>query len=180
MSREDASEQSSPPRESSTAAEAREGDAGPSAADEFPVATVRDTTSVTRHGTHFWWLTFAAVVVAFTLVLLSTETGGLEITVRFDAGHGIKPGDPLRHKDIAIGRVTAAELTPSLDGVTVRLLVNDAATSVAREGSRFWIERPRVSLQRVPRARTDQSPGCRSTRQSAPRSVLSRPSRRPD
>ena len=149
MSREDASEQSSPPRESSTAAEAREGDAGPSAADEFPVATVRDTTSVTRHGTHFWWLTFAAVVVAFTLVLLSTETGGLEITVRFDEGHGIKPGDTLRHKDIAIGRVTAAELTPSLDGVTVKLIVNEAATSVAREGSRFWIERPRVSLQRV-------------------------------
>ena len=77
---------------------------------EFPVAIRRDASSVARYGTHFWWLTLASVVVAVTLVVLSWDTGGLEITVRFQEGHGLKPGDALRHKDIDIGRVTAAEL----------------------------------------------------------------------
>ncbi len=149
MSREATSRPSPPDREAGASSESSTGSGGPCAESDFPVASVRDGASRMRHGTHFWWLTLACVIVAVTLVVLSTDTGGLGVTVRFDEGHGIKPGDDLRHKDIAIGRVTAVDLTPALDGVIVRLIVDEDAVSVAREGSRFWIERPRVSLSRV-------------------------------
>ncbi len=124
-------------------------DADPEPDAQFPVATTRDSRSSRRYGTHFWWLTLASLVVAVTLVMLSVDKGSLEIAVRFEHGHGIKPGDALRYRDIDVGRVTAVELTTELAGVEVTLLVDEKAASVAREGSRFWIERPRVSLSRV-------------------------------
>jgi hypothetical protein len=69
-----------------------------------------------------------------------------EITVQFLQGHGLAVGDPLKHRGIVVGEVTAVELNPNLTGVTVRLRLLESARHLARAGTQFWIERPKVSL----------------------------------
>ncbi len=72
-----------------------------------------------------------------------------EITIRFVDGHGIKTGDVVKHLGIVVGEVTFVELVPSLDSVLVRARLADWAAGLARAGSQFWIERPRLGLSEV-------------------------------
>lgn len=71
------------------------------------------------------------------------------ISLRFADGHGLAIGDPLRHRGIAVGEVIRIGLAPDLDEVQVRLLLFRGHEALAREGSRFWIERPTISAARV-------------------------------
>jgi paraquat-inducible protein B len=114
----------------------------------FPTAAVVPTRSV-RATTRLWWLTIIAVVGAIVLVAMSLKSHGPTITIRFADGHGLKTGDLLRFRGIAIGEVTDVVLAPGLDRVSVRVRLEPKAAHVARRGSQFWIERPRVSLSRV-------------------------------
>ena len=62
---------------------------------------------------------------------------------------GIKPGDRLQHRGIDIGEITSVTLNEPLSHVDVEIELEAAATKLARQGSRFWIERPQISLARV-------------------------------
>jgi hypothetical protein len=74
---------------------------------------------------------------------------GERIVVHFNEGHGLKPGDLLRHRGITLGGVQAVELSPGLQGVDVTLDLRPRADRVAVEGSRFWIVRPQAALTGV-------------------------------
>ena len=76
----------------------------PTEASAFPTASVRsDTSSLGRFialpATRYWWLTAACLVLALVLVASGLRSRGTVITVRFEQGHGIKPGDALRHRE---------------------------------------------------------------------------------
>lgn len=114
----------------------------------FPTAVVVPTRTA-RSTTRLWWVTLAAVIGAIVLVAMSLKSHGPTITIRFAEGHGLKTGDVLRFRGIAIGEVTDVVLTPKLDRVAVKVRLEPKAAHVARRGSQFWIERPRVSLSRV-------------------------------
>lgn len=114
----------------------------------FPTAVVVPTRTA-RSTTRLWWVTLAAVVGAIVLVSMSLKSHGPTITIRFAEGHGLKTGDVLRFRGIAIGEVSDVVLTPDLGRVAVKVRLEPKATHVARRGSQFWIERPRVSLSRV-------------------------------
>ncbi len=127
------------------------GDTQPSAA-EFPLAQPRAAGAWAgrlKEQTRMWWLTAACAIVAVVLVASVFGRSEPQITVTFAAGHGIKPGDALRYRGIDIGRVTAVVLNPKLDRVEVQIELEQKSAALAREGSQFWIERPRVSLARV-------------------------------
>ncbi|MCA9190854.1 MAG: MCE family protein [Planctomycetales bacterium] len=100
-------------------------------------------------GTRLWWLTLLCAVVAIALVANSLRQQGPIIRIRFQSGHGIKPGDTLRYRGIDVGEITEVHLVELLDNVevTVQLLVGHE--SLAVEGSQFWIERPQVRLGQV-------------------------------
>jgi hypothetical protein len=120
----------------------------------FPTATVRSDSGALRRflalpGTGYLWLTAACIVLALVLAVSGLRSRGTVITVRFEQGHGIKAGDALRHRGIEAGEVTSVQPSHDLDRVNVEISLHPAATALAREGSRFWIERPRVSLTRV-------------------------------
>lgn len=120
----------------------------------FPVAATRESRwtawrLLRDYGTRYWWLTLVCVIVTAVLVASATGHTRLKITVIFGEGHGIKPGDALRHLGIEIGRIRAVELGKSLDEVHVSIAIEPRAEGIAREGSQFWIERPRVSLSGV-------------------------------
>jgi hypothetical protein len=90
-----------------------------------------------------------SLLVTVILVLITIGSTGPQITVRFSDGYGVKPGDRLRHRGIEVGEVVAVDLDPELQGVLITMELLPAAEAIAREGSRFWIERPRISLSRI-------------------------------
>src|SRR5690606_5673196 len=69
-----------------------------------------------------------------------------EIRIHFGSGHGLAVGDELRHRGIVIGEVTSVQLQPNGSGVTVNVRLATSAADVARAGSQFWIERPRINV----------------------------------
>ena len=118
-----------------------------------PQATVQALPGIAARmrqlGTRVWLLTALCLLVAIFMVITSLGTRGTEISVTFKQGHGIKPGDTLRHRGIEVGEVKSVEIAKDLEGVVVAIRLQDKASDLAREGSQFWIERPRVSLSRV-------------------------------
>lgn len=123
---------------------------GPSASPNhsFPQAVLVSSTAP-RIVSKLWWLTGLSLMVAIVLVISSLRGHGPRITIQFADGHGLKVGDTLRYRGITVGEVTDVALIPKLGGVTVTVNLDRPAASLARKGSEFWIERPRVSLARV-------------------------------
>src|SRR5690606_35589217 len=96
-----------------------------------------------------WAVAATSLAVVTVLVTISAGSSGPRITVHFAEGHGIKPGDRLRHRGIEVGEVVSVELESELQGVLITMELMPAAEGIAREGSRFWIERPHISLSRI-------------------------------
>ncbi len=94
-----------------------------------------------------WVLPVIALVLAGWLAYRSWAGRGVAITVRLDEGHGLRVGDDVRYRGIAIGEVQSIDLEENLDGVVVRAaLQRDAARHIARAGARFWVVRPQFGL----------------------------------
>ena len=102
-----------------------------------------------QHPSKFWLLTMLCLLIAMALFWSGFSSSTTTITVRFEEGHGIKPGDRLQHRGIDIGEIISVTLNEPLSHVNVEIELESAAMALAREGSRFWIERPRISLARV-------------------------------
>ncbi|HED66999.1 MAG TPA: MCE family protein [Planctomycetes bacterium] len=64
-------------------------------------------------------------------------------------GAGLGPGDALRYRGIRVGSVERVALAQDLERVEVRVRLDPASESLARAGSRFWIVRPRIGLDRL-------------------------------
>ena len=96
-----------------------------------------------------WLLTAGCVVAAVALVISQFWVRGAVIEINFKQGHGIKPGDRLRHRGIDVGEVEEVEIRPELEGIRVHVRLEAAADDLAREGSQFWIVRPQLKLSQL-------------------------------
>ena len=56
---------------------------------------------------------------------------------------------PVRYRGITVGEIVEIDLDKTLEAVVVRIQLTEAAAEVAREGARFWIERPNISIGKV-------------------------------
>ncbi len=72
-----------------------------------------------------------------------------EIRIQFPAGEGLESGDTVRYRGISVGEVTYVELSESIDTVWVGVRLVGAARALARAGTQFWIERPRIDLTEI-------------------------------
>jgi paraquat-inducible protein B len=81
--------------------------------------------------------------------LAFTDGESREIQIQFPAGEGLEVGDPVRFRGIAVGEVLVVELDNELDSVSVGVRLVGAARDLARSGTQFWIERPRLDLTEV-------------------------------
>ncbi len=125
---------------------------GTQAAPEFPEAVVRQRrASGVRFlaESKFWWVTLVCAVVAIALVVVSMEGSGPRITIRFADGHGLKPGDSVRHLGIDVGQVRSVELSRDIEGVSVVVELEARAAGLSRRGTRFWIVRPELRFPSV-------------------------------
>lgn len=94
----------------------------------------------------WWWIPLVVLLGSAWLLLEHLGNDGTEILVTFPMGHGIKAGDALRHRGIRVGEVVHVSLGGQLDNVQVRLRLDNNTAQLARQGSRFWIVRPRLDL----------------------------------
>lgn len=93
-----------------------------------------------------WVVPLVAVAVAAWLVYQRIRDLGPEITVTFDDAGALRVGQtPLRYRGVQIGEVSGVDLSPDEKRALVHIRLKKEAARVAREGSRFWIVRPRVT-----------------------------------
>lgn len=78
-----------------------------------------------------------------------TDGQSMEIRILFPAGEGLEEGDRVRYRGISVGEVTSVELASNGDAVAVGVRLVGASRELARVGTQFWIERPRLDLTEV-------------------------------
>jgi len=94
-----------------------------------------------------WIVPALALVLAIALGWSYWSQRGAVVEVRFAAAHGLEAGSDVRFAGTSIGAVESVRLEG--DGIVARLRLRDDALHLAREGSQWWIPRPRVSLAGV-------------------------------
>ena len=110
-------------------------------ADEIPRARVRRRRLVRM----VWVVPAIAIAVAAWLVYQRIQDLGPEITVTFDDAGGLRVGQtPLRYRGVQIGEVSGVRLSGDEKQALVKIRLKKDEAAIAREGSRFWIVRPRV------------------------------------
>ncbi|MFO0180409.1 MAG: MlaD family protein, partial [bacterium] len=125
----------------------QEMDEQPLAPPEIPSAIV--VPSNADRPTKWWWLTAGCVLVSVSLFFYSQQTIGEPIVIEFLDGYGIKPEDRLKHHGIDVGQVEKVELSSELDRVLVHVRLQRNASTLARDGTQFWIVRPTFSIDSV-------------------------------
>lgn len=96
-----------------------------------------------------WLLPLGVLALVITFVVRMWEDRGVPILIHLDHGHGIKVGDTARYRGIVVGEVEEVVLDADLQRVVVEVVLLPAANDLAREGARFWVVRPRVSITEV-------------------------------
>lgn len=116
---------------------------------EIPTALVGPT-SVTMadmlKGSYMWLVALLCLIVAIGVVWWSMPETGIDVIIHFPEGHGLKMEDAVRFRGIDVGIVEEVKLNPGLSGVDVHVNLLPFAEPLARDGTRFWIVRPELSL----------------------------------
>ena len=95
-----------------------------------------------------WFVPLAVLLVVVWILIDSFRGRGVLVSVNFEDGHGIAPGDRVECRGIQVGSVERVLLDDT--GVEVRLeLDSGSASRLARVGSRWWISRPQIEWSRV-------------------------------
>lgn len=102
-----------------------------------------------RRWTWLWFLPVIAAGFAAWLGVQLWQMRGVEISIHFDQGHGLRPGDDVRYRGISIGQVRAIDLDDESGGVVVRAALQPQAADLARAGTRVWIVRPQLGVTGV-------------------------------
>ena len=125
-------------------------DANERADDSIPIASTQSSMKMQLSSfSAMWWLTLVCLLLAIGLVWWSLPERGVNISVRFPEGHGLKPEDQVLFRGIEIGMVDEVELSEDQEAIDVKLKLKYSAAKLAREGTRFWIVRPQLSLSGV-------------------------------
>lgn len=114
----------------------------PTVTPQVPVADLRP-----RRRTGWVWIVpviVGAVAIAIAVQVWS-ERGRL-IHISFAEGHSIKAGDALRYHGIVVGSVETVVLSDDLRSIDVQVRLSPDADQLARQGTRFWIVRPKLDL----------------------------------
>lgn len=92
-----------------------------------------------------WVVPVVAVVIGLYMVIHTKLTEGPEITIQFNTAEGLEAGKTkLRFRDVDIGLVESVTLSDSMDKVLVTAKMDNAASDMLRDDTRFWVVRARV------------------------------------
>ncbi|MEP4892236.1 MAG: intermembrane transport protein PqiB [Aliiglaciecola sp.] len=98
----------------------------------------------------FWLIPLVALSIGMWMVYHQWANQGPLITIEFVSASGIEADQTkIKTKDVEIGVVKKVELKPDLSGVIVTARMNPSAEILLGKNSKFWLVRPRVSLNGV-------------------------------
>jgi paraquat-inducible protein B len=94
-----------------------------------------------------WALPVVAALVAAWLGYTAFAEKGPTITISFKTASGLEPGKTrIKHHDVELGVVDRVDPSPDLSNVVVSAKMNKTAAEHLREGTKFWVVRPRISI----------------------------------
>lgn len=103
-----------------------------------------------RRWSTVWIVPFIALLLGIWLVWKHYSELGPLVYVRFETAESIAVGKTeVRCRSVRIGQVENLELSKDLNSVVVALRLNPDADELMRDGSRFWVVRPRVSASDI-------------------------------
>ena len=113
---------------------------------QYPTAQV----SAKSRFSLIWIIPLIAALIAAWLVFKYYSEQGSIIEITFDSAEGIEAKKtPIRYKDVQVGKVKKLSLTSDLKKVKITAeIYPDMATHLGGQ-TRFWIEKPRVTLKGV-------------------------------
>jgi len=98
----------------------------------------------------FWLVPIAAAIVAGVFFYTNLASKGPELQIEFDDARGLEKGkSELKYRGVTLGKVDKVTLTHDRRHAVVTIALKESGESVAREGSIFWIVKPRVGLQQI-------------------------------
>jgi len=104
----------------------------------------------TRRWNVVWVLPIVTLLVGTWLLYENFATRGPVATIRFETAEGIKAGQTeVRCRSVKIGVVREVKLSEDLNSVMVVAELNKNAGDLLRDGSRFWVVKPRLSAAEI-------------------------------
>ncbi|OZI60530.1 PqiB family protein [Bordetella genomosp. 11] len=109
--------------------------------------------SITRRKRRISWIWLVPIVAALAggaLVLRTWLEAGPTITITFQTAEGLEAGKTqIRYKDVIVGQIESIRLSDDRSHVITTAKLAKDATSLAQEGTIFWVVRPRLGLSGV-------------------------------
>ncbi len=98
-----------------------------------------------------WLVPVVALLAGLVLVARTWLLTGPTITISFESADGLEVGQTkVRYKNVVIGLVTDIDISPDRSRVEVDVgLERDDAAYFTREGTRFWVVKPRLGVTGV-------------------------------
>ncbi|HEY0294575.1 MAG TPA: MlaD family protein [Bordetella sp.] len=97
-----------------------------------------------------WLVPLVAALAGLSLVVRTWMQAGPEITISFSTAEGLVVGQTqVRYKNVVIGVVNHIHFNHDRSKVLVDASLNKESADIAREGTRFWVVRPRLGFTGV-------------------------------
>ena len=97
-----------------------------------------------------WIIPIIAIVVGIGLMYKAVVDHGPTITVAFKTGDGITAGKTfVKYKEVNIGLVKTVELSEDHQQVLAKIQLDKGANDFAKDDTRYWIVRPRITANGV-------------------------------
>ncbi|MEK2690207.1 MlaD family protein [Bdellovibrio sp. GT3] len=99
---------------------------------------------------YFWVFPLFAVLISGYLLYDYFEQRGPEVKIRFEEGSRITPGKTeVRFRGVRVGIVNDIRITDDKKAVEVFARLEKHAAEFANEGTKYWLETPRVSFEEI-------------------------------
>jgi paraquat-inducible protein B len=99
-----------------------------------------------RRFSPIWLVPIVAALVGVYLAWITLSDKGPTITITFQTADGLEAGKTvIKHKEVVFGTVRSLALSEDLSHVEVTAEMTKEAAPHLRQGTRFWVVRPRLS-----------------------------------
>ena len=97
-----------------------------------------------------WLVPIVAALMGISLVVRTWMQAGPDISISFNTAEGLEVGKTqLRYKDVNIGTVKSIGFNSDRSKVVVKAELAKEVADLAREGTNFWVVRPRLDVSGV-------------------------------
>lgn len=97
-----------------------------------------------------WLVPIVAALMGLSLVVRTWMQAGPDISISFNTADGLEVGKTqLRYKDVTIGTVKSIGFNDDRSKVVVQAELAKEVSDLAREGTSFWVVRPRLDVSGV-------------------------------